>query len=326
MSLDTIFTVYYAFYFIFSISAQLFVLFLIIFHSPSNLKDMKKLMMATSTSQIIMCLSAFLTQVRIVPIDSSIALLSFGSCTLLGHQACLATYNMLNTSGCLVVASLLHMMFYRRRLLTTLKKFSNGQFFFNCVIVYFLSAIVLIFSFLGPTDFEFIRALVITNYPYIDLNSYTLSGFSNVKHFFCSTATGIIAAHAYIPPFVALIWRGKIVSEINSQRLSLSSRTQLQTRNFVKCLTFQTCLPLFFYVLPYTFYLIQQIFGIGFTITEYLIFPLNTFSAVLDPIFMLYFIKPYQRKAKIIISEMFGLSNLGNSSTVATVNSNTSQV
>ncbi|CAO4378009.1 unnamed protein product [Caenorhabditis nigoni] len=166
-----------------------------------------------------MCLSAFLTQVRIVPIDFSIALLSFGPCTLLGPQACLATYNMLNTSGCLVVASLLHMMFYRRRLLTTLRKFSNAKFFFNCVIVYFLSTIVLIFSFLGPTDFDFIRALVIVNYPSIDLNLYTLSGFSNVKHFFCSTATGIIAANAYIPPFVALIWRGSENSSIEIRKL-----------------------------------------------------------------------------------------------------------
>ncbi|EFO97816.1 hypothetical protein CRE_16025 [Caenorhabditis remanei] len=325
MLLDTIFTVYYAFYFIFSLSAQLFVLFLIVFHSPSNLKDMKKLMMATSLSQILMCSSAFLTQVRIVPIESSIALLSFGPCSILGPQACLTTYNLLNTSGCLVVASLLHMMYYRRRLLSAVTRFSTGKFLFNCVIVYFCGAVVLIFSFLGPTNFSFIRALVVTYYPTINLDSYTLSGFSNVKHFFCSTATGIIAVHAYIPPFVAMAWRHKIVREINSQRMALSSRTQLQTRNFVQCLTWQTCLPLFFYVTPYTFYIVQQVSGYGFVATEYLIFPLNTFSAVLDPICMLYFIKPYQRAAKLIVSELIGLNAIPNS-TVATINSQTSQM
>ncbi|EGT34963.1 hypothetical protein CAEBREN_18633 [Caenorhabditis brenneri] len=326
MTIDTVFTVYYAFYFIFSMSAQLFVFYLIVFHSPSNLQDMKKLMMATSLSQIIMCSSAFLTQVRIVPIEASIALLSFGPCSLLGPQTCMATYNMLNTSGCLVVASLLHMMYYRRRLMSAVKRFSTRKFLFNCVIVYFLSLVVLVFSFLGPTNFGFIKALVTSYYPSIDLQNYTLSGFSNVKHFFCSTATGIIAAHAYIPPFVALIWRNKIVREINSQRTALSSRTQLHTRSFVQCLTWQTCLPLFFYVTPYTFYLVQQLFGYGFVITEYLIFPLNTFSAVLDPICMLYFIKPYQRKAKLIVSNLMGLNNFQNSTIIATVNSQTSQM
>uniref|UniRef100_A0A1I7T1K5 Serpentine Receptor, class D (Delta) n=2 Tax=Caenorhabditis tropicalis TaxID=1561998 RepID=A0A1I7T1K5_9PELO len=285
---------------------------------------MKKLMMATSLSQILMCSSAFLTQVRIVPIESSIALLSFGPCSLLGPQACLTTYNLLNTSGCLVVASLLHMMYYRRRLMSAVRRFSTEKFLVNCVFVYFWSLIVLIFSFLGPTNFGFIRALLLTYYPEIDIQSYTLSGFSNVKHFFCSTATAIIAIHAYIPPFVALIWRRNIVKDINSQRMALSSRTQLQTRNFVQCLTWQTCLPLFFYVLPYTFYILQQLFAIGFVITEYLIFPLNTFSAVLDPLFMLYFIKPYQRKTKLIVSQLLGLQAIQNS-TVATINSQTSQ-
>ncbi|CUR30013.1 Serpentine Receptor, class T [Caenorhabditis elegans] len=207
MGLDTIFTVYYAFYFIFSGTAQLFVLYLIVFHSPPSLQDMRKLMMATSLSQVIMCSSAFLTQVRIVPIQFSIALLSFGPCSIVGPQACLATYNLLNTSGCLVVASLLHMMYYRRRLMSSVRRLSTQKFIGNCFVVYFFSAVVLIFSFLGPTNFGYIKALVTTFYPTIDLQNYTLSGFSDVTNILCSTATGIIAAHAYFPPLVAIIWR-----------------------------------------------------------------------------------------------------------------------
>uniref|UniRef100_A0A8R1E0P8 Uncharacterized protein n=2 Tax=Caenorhabditis japonica TaxID=281687 RepID=A0A8R1E0P8_CAEJA len=64
-----------------------------------------------------------------------------------------------------------------------------------------------IFSFLGPLDFDFIHDLVITFYPTINLHNYTLSGFSDVSNIFCSSATAIIAAHAYIPPIVALFWR-----------------------------------------------------------------------------------------------------------------------
>ncbi|CAI2352786.1 unnamed protein product [Caenorhabditis sp. 36 PRJEB53466] len=217
------------------------------------------------------------------------------------------------------------MMYYRRRLLSS-RRFSTKKFVFNCIFVYFPSVIVLVFSFLGPTDFSFIRSLLLSSYnKSVNLRDYTLFGFSDITNIFCSSSTLISATHSYIPPFVAMFWRRKIVREINSQQAVLSSRTQAQTRNFVQCLTWQTCLPLFFYVLPYTFYLLQQAFGIGSVLTEYLIFPLNTFSATLDPIFMLYFIKPYQKRAKIIISELFGITMLSNTVSLATVNSQTSQ-
>uniref|UniRef100_A0A8R1DNA1 Uncharacterized protein n=1 Tax=Caenorhabditis japonica TaxID=281687 RepID=A0A8R1DNA1_CAEJA len=179
-----------------------------------------------------------------------------------------------------------------------------------------------IFSFLGPLDFDFIHDLVITFYPTINLHNYTLSGFSDVSNIFCSSATAIIAAHAYIPPIVALFWRSNkcVVEELWAVLVRCAPLVMLKLK--AVCCMNDFSVP---HLPQGVVHRKTRSKGIGFTITEFLIFPLNTFPAAMDPILVIFFIKPYQNRAKWIISQFFGTTNMGNSVSVVTVSSQISQ-
>ncbi|EFO99532.1 CRE-SRD-50 protein [Caenorhabditis remanei] len=308
-----ILTIFYNLYFLLAITSQILLLFLMIKCRVRSLKDMKIYLFNTLVLQFISTISAYLLQCRAVPSSDTMALLCYGPCKYFGTIPCKVIFQILETSLIACATSLIIAFYYRYEMLTT-NSFTRNRHYKQLVISYGIPLVFLIFEVLSPSDLSKVAAELMALHPTYDIDSYTVLGFSEVKSVIATIQTLLMMLGIYGTPFIALLFRSKIMKILNKTSKSYHAEKIEQTKSMIQVgcnlfllvlphrkpflfqgLTLQTLLPLFCYVPSFTYYIYAQYTHSDSLVAEFAVSPFGFIYTIFDPLLTIYYVLPYRR-------------------------------
>ncbi|KAF1749250.1 hypothetical protein GCK72_025717 [Caenorhabditis remanei] len=259
-----------------------------------SLKDMKIYLFNTLVLQFISTISAYFLQCRAVPSSDTMALLCYGPCKYFGTIPCKVIFQILETSLIACATSLIIAFYYRYEMLTT-NSFTRNRHYKQLVISYGIPLVFLIFEVLSPSDLSKVAAELMALHPTYDIDSYTVLGFSEVKSVIATIQTLLMMLGIYGTPFIALLFRSKIMKILNKTSKSYHAEKIEQTKSMIQGLTLQTLLPLFCYVPSFTYYIYAQYTHSDSLVAEFAVSPFGFIYTIFDPLLTIYYVLPYRR-------------------------------
>uniref|UniRef100_A0A1I7T7A5 G_PROTEIN_RECEP_F1_2 domain-containing protein n=1 Tax=Caenorhabditis tropicalis TaxID=1561998 RepID=A0A1I7T7A5_9PELO len=316
-----ILTVFFNFYFLLAIAAQIFLFFLMTKCKVKSLKDMKIYLLNILALQFVSTVSAYMMQCRVVPSSETMALLCYGPCKYFGTVPCQIIFHLLETSLIACATSLIIAFYYRYEILTT-NSFTRTAHYKQLVISYFVPLVFLVFEVLSPSDLTKVANELTLLHPNYDIENYVILGYSEVKSVFASIQTILMMLGAYGTPLIAFLFRRKIMKILNSTKSYHAEKIE-QTKSMIQVfylqnpsirttefqgLTLQTLLPLFCYCPGFTYYIYAQYTESSNQIAEFAVSPFGFIYTIFDPLLTIYYVLPYRRTFKSLFVKQNSVS------------------
>ncbi|CAA94133.3 Serpentine receptor class delta-50 [Caenorhabditis elegans] len=296
-----ILTIFYNAYFLLAISSQLLLLYLMLKCQNRSLHEMRIYLFNILGLQFISTFSAFVLQCRIVPSSGTVAMLCYGPCKYLGNIVCEVLFHILQTSLIACATALIIAFYYRYEMLTN-NSFTRSGHYKQLVISYCVPLVFLICEVLSPNDVNKLVAELTVLHPTYGLENYAILGFSDVKTVAASSQTLMLMIGLYGTPFIALVFRKKIIKILHSSR-SYHAEKIVQTKSMIQGLTLQTLLPLICYCPGFTYYIYSQYTQSSSLFVEFAVSPYGFVYTIFDPLLTIYYVLPYRRTFKAIFSK-----------------------
>ncbi|CAI2299577.1 unnamed protein product [Caenorhabditis sp. 36 PRJEB53466] len=270
------------------------------FQSPLLIRTYSILTLNFAVTNSLLCAVNFLLQVRLISIGRTMIFVAYGPISLLGNKAAeLGEY-----LYCILIHLYTHAMWllcvsfgYRFRVLTR-SELPRRAMHFLLFLVYlpsFIQCILLIFEFCDP---EILREKLETHpFDYSDvLAGPTIFGIEDTMGW--KSLCTVIHVTVLSSPIVVCIFvlRRKIITKLaDAQGASkLGARTTALQMQFLRALTFQSIIPIFYIIGVGAFFLCRfEIYRAPFL--EYLLFSAFLMVPVLTPVSYFVFVTPYRR-------------------------------
>ncbi|CAB3403780.1 unnamed protein product [Caenorhabditis bovis] len=288
------FGIYYKFYIIIGISLQSVQLFLIFKKSSSAMNHLRIFLYNTSTAQVFVLFTTFISQHRLLPNLNTTAILSSGPSVWCPPTIRFSLYHIYTAISTLAGVGVSITVFYRYLVL----KGTHMDYKKICIIVstsYIGPLILLLVPFLDNWDFEKVRTATYMEHPTYEFAIYEpITGFANTSSPQFILGTSIIALIAYVIPVICALSTRQILVLIG-QQTNMSANTKKHSKNLIYGLICQTLFPIIFYTPIFSCYLYTQATGNGILITEHFYLSLSSLPALVDPLVSFYFIIPFRK-------------------------------
>ncbi|EGT55934.1 hypothetical protein CAEBREN_32216 [Caenorhabditis brenneri] len=161
---------------------NLFLLYIVLFHSPRIIKTFSIVIVNLAITNLGACLSGFLIGQRIIPSGKRLFYISYGLCSNLGPQFCFDVFGALlhfHTHALWLV----FLSFAYRYYVMLRNEPSRLTLQLSIAIIYIPSLIQLFAMFYQEMNFEEIRFLLNDAYPQYDLTGLTVTGAVDALRF-----------------------------------------------------------------------------------------------------------------------------------------------
>ncbi|ULT87551.1 hypothetical protein L3Y34_007006 [Caenorhabditis briggsae] len=251
---------------------------------------------------------AFLTfflQFRNVHNVKSLAIMCQGPCKFLGPAWCFHGYIFILATATAGGILNIHTLYYRLISIKFIQNLSLRVFIFG--LWYIFPLVIIIFSYIPPIDLDAVYWETLKIHVDYDFSNYKVfGGFANSHNIFMTLVTLILVILATIAPLLGFYWRNETLKVLDLNRNALSVHSVMQFRALIHGLGLQIMIPLICYVPVGFFYVYNKYSGEQIQISQYTLCFMITLPAFFDPILQIYFIVPYRRAVKRMISQMIG--------------------
>ncbi|CAI5451253.1 unnamed protein product [Caenorhabditis angaria] len=288
-----ILSIFYPIFFVSTITVQILLLYLIIFHSPKALQSIRLILINTSIVQIILCTVCCFSQYRMITTQVPVVLRSYGYCRHYPAHICFILYEVLQTTSFTGGMSIVITFYFKYRIikmtfLTTSHMLKSFALFHIPVMISILSETYMVFDQSLPS--EIVQEYQVKNVGYTD---YIEIGVLKLKSIPSAINFIIISGSVFVLPPLSLYFRNQIMKHINSR---ISSKRQQISQRFLSGLTIQAILPILFYVPLFSLYLYCIITKEEVLFQQYMMTVISSLPALIDPILAIFFITPYRNR------------------------------
>ncbi|EFO97888.1 hypothetical protein CRE_15895 [Caenorhabditis remanei] len=191
----------------------------------------------------------------------------------------------------------IHTLYYR---LITIKYHENLNFRVYIFGLWYLFPILItILSYIPPIDLDFVYNETLQIHPDYDFSPYLkFGGFANSHNICMTLVTVTLVVLATLAPLLGWYWRRETLKILDQNINSLSAQSVMQFRALIHGLGLQIMIPLICYVPVGFFYIYNKYSGTQLPISQYTLCFMMTLPALFDPILQIYFIVPYRRAVR----------------------------
>ncbi|CCD62302.1 Serpentine Receptor, class D (Delta) [Caenorhabditis elegans] len=299
--LDDVAAVYYPIYFT-SCSILHILLFYLIFNKTSKvLRTMRYFLYPSNFFNYVLAAFTFFLQFRTVHNTRSLAIMCQGPCKYFGAVWCFNGYIFILSVATAGGVLNIHTLYYR---MITIKYHDNMKFrIFIFGLWYLFPIAIIVLSYIPPIDLDSVYLETLQAHPDYNFEPYRkFGGFANSHSIFMTLVTFTLVLLTIVAPTLGYSWRRQTLKVLDRNINSLSAQSVTQFRALVHGLGLQIMLPLFCYVPVGFFYIFNKYVGTQILISQYTVCFMITLPALFDPILQIYFIVPYRRAAKRILT------------------------
>ncbi|CAI5450050.1 unnamed protein product [Caenorhabditis angaria] len=291
---DIILHVYHSIHSILAISGVIFnayLIYLAFYKTPSVIKVYVTLVLNFAITDFFACFFEFFVQQRVIPNGRTLAYISSGLCSQFGPRTCYTAYSLMLHFFAHSLWSLLMSFSYRYYILFHPSP-SRRTIVVILILLYIPSTVQWISFLWAQDDPAIIEQILRVKFPDYDLDNKTITGTIDT---FCFSAMFTIL-HMVLPVtpvYIAiLILRKKIINTLTCQGNAMAKETKAMHTQLLRALTYQACLPCFFWF-GIASYILGQFDIYHHPAVESFIFVCMVFIPVLSPISSFIFVKPY---------------------------------
>ncbi|KAF8360777.1 hypothetical protein PRIPAC_87700 [Pristionchus pacificus] len=275
---------------------------IIVLRTPRSMKSYSILLLSQTLLQATTCISSAMVFMRLIPQDTSVFFAMsgrlFGSYKIQFYLYAVMLHGHAHYSIMLAVC-------FSYRLYVILYPIPRVQTASIAVILIYLPTIIIFTWFAQSTLYDPFTAkqiLAQRGPDYIFDEDELVTGVVNVLE--PSVITGIVwVCTPCIPAYAIMIVSGRMMYQILAANKShMSERTRAAHREIAKGLVLQACLPAV-YIFSCGTYLFGQLNILRSVPIEYITHMAGEWSVTISPFLTLYFVKPYRRSMKKIISK-----------------------
>ncbi|CAD6192451.1 unnamed protein product [Caenorhabditis auriculariae] len=241
---------YYPIHFSITIILQVYLLFLLIRHTPVQMRGLRIFLLKTSLVEVTVAILIFLTQSRLIVSNNSVAILCYGPIKSFDSVTCHYSYCFLQFFALANALSIADTIYYKYH---NVFRLSEKYAVKRLLVQFFISSTpalaIVTLSLTAQKDASKIALDIKTSHSEYEVpENVPIAGFSNMSDPHEILAVVIIALVAYGVPVFCLLSKNKIVEKLRRNREALSEHTTRLIRTFATGLTFQSLVPVVCYV------------------------------------------------------------------------------
>ncbi|CAA94164.1 Serpentine Receptor, class D (Delta) [Caenorhabditis elegans] len=289
----------YPIFFFFTLIAQLFLLFLIVKHSPKSIHMLRIILGLTCIFQIVLAFSSFFTQIRFITTKKPIEMWSYGLCKHFEPWICYCFYQAEQLTALASGLTIYGTFFLKYRMVkgVQMSKFEILKTYFTFYCPFCLSFILVIIIVKTQTfSWEAQEQLRLVNLFLNNEDEYLVFAFLSFSKWPNTLNLIITSFCIFVVPVLSFHWRKRTLRQIYHQMENMSAPRQQLYKSFVMGLTIQCVLPYVFYIPIYTLYYYCLLTGEEILFLEFFLVLIPALPTLVDPIISIYFVTPFRRK------------------------------
>ncbi|EFP03574.1 CRE-SRD-36 protein [Caenorhabditis remanei] len=296
----TILSIFYPIFFVVTITAQVFLLFLIIKHSPKSIHMLRIILGMTCVFQIILAFSSSFIQVRFVTTRKPIEMWSYGLCRRFEPWICYCFYQTEQVLSAMASALTIYGTFflkYRMVKGVQMSKFEIIKTYLMFYCPFFLSMILVviiiktqILTWEAQEQLHLVNTFLYNSGDYIAIAFLSFSKIPNTLNLLIFTGCIITI------PALSYYCRKRTLRQIYHQMENMSVPRQQLYKSFIMGLSVQCVLPYIFYVPIYILYYYCLITGKEVLFLEFFLTLVPALPTMIDPLVSVYFVTPFRKQ------------------------------